>query len=668
MKTIVFLGGSITLGAGAENYEDSYAARVSEWLKGRYGSLTVINLGSHGTNSEFALFRLKRQLKGQIPDIIFLEFAVNDRVMEVEKAAKIFENLLRYLFLEYPSCLFMTFELPMEGFQVMDELHEQIAGYYGIPSINVNQTVRREILEKIYCWSDISVDQLHPNDKGHEIYASKIIESLEQTDLFAIRHTPEKAPLYGGGWFNPEILPPKEGVFMGSWTLQKSGYVNKVEALAVSKQAGDFFELAFQGNMLALAVKMTADSGKLYCILDEEQIFGIDCYSEKEQFLFAEIAEELSDGNHILYARLEERMPERAGNKIYIGGFGINRRPNCFEGFLREKTDKKLSIIAACKGERDSLLPFLEALAGQTIKQQELELILVDSGCSFKCREELSEFEKKYPEFVCLIQAESGMELSACFNLGLSYASGEYVLFLQEQDFLYPDACLTLLKTAQDTGADLIQTEWNAFWNEEVPFSVLRERRQILQSVYGEIDCQARGKLIQRSLIEKAEVCFQEGARNGELMFVYPLLFYADCVVRIEGPFWKKAEKGPETESSYDLSVRDVLFYLCRKGFYAEFYQEICLFFLVRYFIKGVKKYCSSCGEQEFFDKISIMREIVSAYFPDFDQNPYLQEKKFAALKELLFLLQIEPGQAVLKDKKEEWRERADVFLKGLKI
>ena len=54
---IAIIGGSITEGAGASSYENSYAYKLEQYLKGKYENLNLLNLGAGGTASSFALFK-----------------------------------------------------------------------------------------------------------------------------------------------------------------------------------------------------------------------------------------------------------------------------------------------------------------------------------------------------------------------------------------------------------------------------------------------------------------------------------------------------------------------------------------------------------------------------------------------------------------------------------
>src|SRR4051812_40437497 len=74
--TVVFLGGSVTEGGGAEGY----VARSQRWFDATYGAgrVTVVNAGIGGTDSDFGEQRFARDVLANRPDLVVIEFAVND--------------------------------------------------------------------------------------------------------------------------------------------------------------------------------------------------------------------------------------------------------------------------------------------------------------------------------------------------------------------------------------------------------------------------------------------------------------------------------------------------------------------------------------------------------------------------------------------------------------
>ena len=78
---IAFLGGSITVGAGSSDWDHRYSTMLTkEYFKKKFPNKTVreVNGGVSGTNSDLGLFRMSKDITDSCPDVVFMEFAVND--------------------------------------------------------------------------------------------------------------------------------------------------------------------------------------------------------------------------------------------------------------------------------------------------------------------------------------------------------------------------------------------------------------------------------------------------------------------------------------------------------------------------------------------------------------------------------------------------------------
>ncbi len=81
------------------------------------------------------------------------------------------------------------------------------------------------------------------------------------------------------------------------------------------------------------------------------------------------------------------------------------------------------------------------------------ELILVDDGSPDRCGELAEEYAAKDRRIRVIRQANGG--LSAARNAGIQAATGEWLFFVDSDDYLAPDALAIMLDTAEQTGADL---------------------------------------------------------------------------------------------------------------------------------------------------------------------------------------------------------------------
>ena len=98
---------------------------------------------------------------------------------------------------------------------------------------------------------------------------------------------------------------------------------------------------------------------------------------------------------------------------------------------------KKVSVIIPCYNATKWLPKCFLTLVSQTIGMSELELIFVDDastddGATYAM---LQEFERAYPEQILVIYLEKNMRQGGARNIALQYASGEYIAFVDADDF-----------------------------------------------------------------------------------------------------------------------------------------------------------------------------------------------------------------------------------------
>lgn len=162
---IGFLGGSITRGTGAEATGDSYVNLFKKWVATINPTATVVNAGIGGTDSEYGLLRLTRDLGEQLPDIVVLEFSVNDKR---PVNAVTYEALIQKLLLQG------TLPIVLENFRFFSgesfaATHTQVAKRYNLPILSMKAIFNGGELADMPLMHSLSQDGLHPNDAGHQL-------------------------------------------------------------------------------------------------------------------------------------------------------------------------------------------------------------------------------------------------------------------------------------------------------------------------------------------------------------------------------------------------------------------------------------------------------------------------------------------------------------------
>ena len=112
----------------------------------------------------------------------------------------------------------------------------------------------------------------------------------------------------------------------------------------------------------------------------------------------------------------------------------------------------KLSIVAAVYNLEKYLPRCLEALVNQTL--QEIEILCVDDGSTDSAPQIIEEYQKKYPDKIKVFHKENGGEFTTR-NYGLERAIGEYVTFVDTDDYVEPNWAEKLYNAAKENDADL---------------------------------------------------------------------------------------------------------------------------------------------------------------------------------------------------------------------
>lgn len=111
----------------------------------------------------------------------------------------------------------------------------------------------------------------------------------------------------------------------------------------------------------------------------------------------------------------------------------------------------KISIVIPVYNVYEYLDRCLASVAAQTFEG--FEAIVVDDGSPDNSRQVYEAYAARDPRFRCVRKENGGV--SCARNTGLSMATGDYVLFIDSDDWMPADALETLFRRAEETGADL---------------------------------------------------------------------------------------------------------------------------------------------------------------------------------------------------------------------
>jgi lysophospholipase L1-like esterase len=167
--TIGVIGGSITVGAFASKPENSYAGRLLAWWQEKFPQceFRLVNAGAGGTGSMYGALRADKDLLFAKPDLVVVEFAVNDYWTDGEA----YEGLVRQILAQPNSPALLLLFMMWERGGNDQEMQAKIGAYYGLPMVSFRDALWPEISAGRIRWPDYIVDTVHPNDAGHKLAA-----------------------------------------------------------------------------------------------------------------------------------------------------------------------------------------------------------------------------------------------------------------------------------------------------------------------------------------------------------------------------------------------------------------------------------------------------------------------------------------------------------------
>lgn len=180
--TIAYIGGSITEGPDV-SYAQRYVTITAREFEEAYchgGTVTCVNAGLSGTPSNLGLVRLKKDVLDYSPDIVFVEFAVNDSQDFHEKQC--FESLVRTILTrENEPAVVLVFNRTQDGYTCQSVMG--LTGmFYRLPMVSVTNAITEELDSGRMQWRDFSDDTVHPNANGHRMTSDFIAHLFAEAE------------------------------------------------------------------------------------------------------------------------------------------------------------------------------------------------------------------------------------------------------------------------------------------------------------------------------------------------------------------------------------------------------------------------------------------------------------------------------------------------------
>lgn len=290
----------------------------------------------------------------------------------------------------------------------------------------------------------------------------------------------------------------------------------------------------------------------------------------------------------------------------------------------------KVSVIVPVYNVEEYLERCLDSLVNQTLK--DIEIIIVNDGSTDGSKEKIQKYINTYKNIVYLEKENGG--LSSARNYGIPYAKGEYIGFVDSDDYVELTMYEKMYNKAIEEKSDMVECDF--IW--EYP----NKKREDIGKVYSskkEAIIEARvvawNKIIKKDIIEKTKITFPEGLRYEDIEFFYKIVPYLDKISFVKETLVHYVQRESSIANTQNERTgeifkiwENVLNYYIENNIFNEYRSELEYSYTRILLCSSLKRIIKVKDRKVRKALIKLTWQNLNKKFPQWKQNKYLNSTK----------------------------------------
>ena len=287
----------------------------------------------------------------------------------------------------------------------------------------------------------------------------------------------------------------------------------------------------------------------------------------------------------------------------------------------------KVSVIVPIYNVEKYLEKCINSLLSQTL--EDIQIILVNDGSKDNSGTIAKKYAEKNKDKVIYVEKENG-GLSDARNYGLKYATGDFVAFLDSDDYIEKNAYEEMYNKAIEENADYVECDF--IW--EYPNKAKIDKQYKYQNkkeMLSFVRVVAWNKLIKRSLIIEHNLEFPKGLRYEDVEFTYKLIPYINKFAYVDKPFIHYIQRegsiaNVQNERTAEIfTVLDEVIEFYKKNNIYEEYKEELEYNYARYLLcSSLKRMCKIKDKKTRKELLQKTWKKLNCNFPNWKKNRIL--------------------------------------------
>lgn len=287
----------------------------------------------------------------------------------------------------------------------------------------------------------------------------------------------------------------------------------------------------------------------------------------------------------------------------------------------------KVSVIVPVYNAEKYFEKCLNSLVNQTLK--DIEIIVVNDGSTDNSEKILKKFLAKYKNIVYFKKENSGQ--SDARNLGISHAKGDYLGFIDSDDYIALDMFEKLYNKAISDDFDFVSCDVDYIYPnyDKTVDCLIKNDTDNMHSLLINIYPIVCNKIFKRDLFANKDVRFKKGVWYEDVEFIYRIIPFLKKVGVIHESLYYYVQHEGSVIHSYNERVYDyianmngLLDFYQKNGFYEIYHQEFDYAY-VRYLYATFVRTATAFPKEEYVKAVNIAIKNVQEHVPHYRKNKY---------------------------------------------
>ena len=291
----------------------------------------------------------------------------------------------------------------------------------------------------------------------------------------------------------------------------------------------------------------------------------------------------------------------------------------------------KVSIVVPVYNVEKYIEKCLESLVNQTL--EDIEIIVVNDGSTDNSQNIIDEYVSKYPYLVRGFIKENG-GLSDARNYGIPYCTGEYIGFVDSDDYIDINMYEKMYIKAKAENSDIVVCDYYKVYNRKM--KLVKAKKYIdKKDMFIDTLAAAWNKIYRREMLMNSDVIFPKGLIYEDTEFFCKLIPYINIASYVSEPFVYYIQRSGsiantqgEKNSQIFRILKNIVDYYKEKELFQEYYSELEYLYIRIMLGSSMERICRIKDKKIRNELLKKTCQLIYKNFPNWKKNLYLNKVK----------------------------------------